>query len=256
MSFLNSPRLMGPKWMGLWPSRCRCWWVLLLAAALGAPALWAVTDAPAPHEQRAVPKSMNAHYLDADVQHWRSIFESSGREVFDRRFQVVAALDLRPGMHVADVGAGTGLYTMLFARAVGESGVVYAVDISPSFIASIEKRARDYHAGNIVGIVNTERSTELPPGSVDLVFLADTYHHFAYPRSMLNSIHTALKPGGVLAILDFRRQPGFSSPWVMGHVRAGREQVVQEVQGAGFEYLDEPLQLRTNYCLRFRKLGD
>jgi ubiquinone/menaquinone biosynthesis C-methylase UbiE len=227
-----------------------------LACALAAPAIWAVTAAPTAQEQRVVPKSMNAHYLDADVQQWRSIFESSGREAFDRRFQVVAALNLRPGMHVADVGAGTGLYTMLFARSVGESGLVYAVDISPSFIASIEKRASEYHADNIVGIVNTERSTELPPGSVDLVFLADTYHHFAYPRSMLHSIHTALKPGGVLAVLDFRRQPGFSSTWVMGHVRAGREQVIEEVQGAGFEYLDEPLQLRTNYFLRFRKLGD
>lgn len=237
-----------------WRRGWRC--AVLMAGVLCAPALWAVTAAPAADEQRVVPKSMNAYYLDADVQQWRSIFESSGREAFDRRFQVVAALDLRPGMHVADVGAGTGLYTMLFARAVGDSGVVYAVDISPSFVDSIEKRAREYHADNIVGIVNTERSTELPPGSVDVAFLADTYHHFAYPRSMLNSIHTALKPGGLLAILDFRRQPGFSSPWVMGHVRAGREQVVEEVQGAGFEYLDEPLQLRTNYLLRFRKLGD
>jgi predicted methyltransferase len=250
------PSVKRPKTLPLWSRRHLWRYVLPLAGALCAPALGAVTAERAADEQRVVPKSMNAYYLDADVQHWRSIFERSGREAFDRRFQVLAALDLRPGMRVADVGAGTGLYTMLFARAVGESGIVYAVDISPSFVDSIEKRAREYHADNIVGIVNTERSSELPPGSVDVVFLADTYHHFAYPRSMLNSIHTALKPGGVLAILDFRRQPGFSSPWVMGHVRAGREQVVEEVQGAGFEYLDEPLQLRTNYFLRFRKLGD
>ncbi len=232
----------------------RCRWIAL-AALLCAPWSFAVVDAPVQDEARAVPRSMNAHYLDADVAQWRSIFESSGREVFDRRFQVVAALGLTPGMRVADVGAGTGLYTMLFARAVGADGVVYAVDISPAFIDAIEARARDYHVDNVVPIVNQERSTELPPGSVDLVFLADTYHHFAYPRSMLSSIHTALKPGGVLAIVDFRRQPGFSSPWVMGHVRAGRDEVIKEVQGAGFVYLDEPLELRTNYFLRFRKLG-
>jgi predicted methyltransferase len=216
----------------------------------------AAVESPRPAERPVVPPSMNAHYLDADVQQWRSIFESSGREVFDRRFQVVSALDLRPGMRVADVGAGTGLYSMLFARAVGSSGKVYAVDISPSFIASIEARAAEFRVNNLVGIVNSERSTELPPGSVDLVFLADTYHHFAYPRSMLRSIHTALVPGGVLAIVDFRRQPGFSSPWVMGHVRASRDEVIEEVQAAGFAYLDEPVKLRTNYFLRFRKLGE
>lgn len=233
---------------------------LLLVGLLCAWQVHAAVGSAAPgdhaREQPVLPPSMNAHYLDADVQQWRSIFESPGREAFDRRFQVVEALGLRPGMRVADVGAGTGFYTMLFARAVGASGKVYAVDISPSFIASIEARAAEYRVDNVVGIVNNDRSTELPPGSVDLVFLADTYHHFAYPRSMLASIHTALMPGGVLAVLDFRRQPGVSSPWVMGHVRAGRAEIIEEVQGAGFEYLDEPLKLRTNYFLRFRKLGD
>jgi predicted methyltransferase len=215
--------------------------------------------AVAPHtpaEPPAVPPSMNAHYLDADVEQWRGIFESPGREVFDRRFEVVQALALREGMRVADVGAGTGLYSMLFARAVGPTGRVYAVDISPTFIASIKARAAEYRVSNIEGIVNSERSTELPPGSVDLVFLADTYHHFSYPRAMLASIHTALVAGGELVVIDFRRVAGFSSPWVMGHVRAGREQVIDEVQGAGFVLVDEPVALRSNYFLRFRKLGD
>lgn len=229
--------------------------ISLLAVLLAAPAA-GVVESPGRAERPVVPPSMNTHYLDADVQQWRSIFESPGREVFDRRFQVVGALDLKPGMRIADVGAGTGLYTMLFARAVGESGRVYAVDISPAFIDSIEERAVAYHVNNVEGIVNSERSTELPPGSVDIVFMADTYHHLAYPRSMLTSIHTALVPGGVLAIIDFRRRPGFSSPWVMGHVRAGRAEVIEEVQASGFEYLDEPLKLHTNYFLRFRKLGD
>jgi SAM-dependent methyltransferase len=229
----------------------RCWLLALLATPAGA-----VVEQPVSAERPVVPPSMNAHYLDADVRQWRSIFESPGRELFDRRFQVVSALGLGPGMHVADVGAGTGLYTMLFARTVGEQGRVYAVDISPAFIGSIEERAAEYHVRNVVGIVNTERSSELPPGSVDIVFMADTYHHLAYPRSMLTSIHTALVPGGVLAIVDFRRQQGFSSPWVMGHVRAGRARVIEEVEAAGFAYLDEPLQLRTNYFLRFRKLGE
>jgi SAM-dependent methyltransferase len=224
--------------------------------ALTALAAQAAVSAPSPTEEPAVPPSMNRHYLDADVPQWRSIFEGSGREVFDQRFRVVEALELEPGMRVADIGAGTGLYTMLFARAVGDQGKVYAVDISPTFVESIEERAAAYRVDNIIGIVNAEHSAELPPGAVDLVFLADTYHHFAYPQSMLRSMHQALVPGGTLAIIDFRRQPGFSSPWVMGHVRAGREQVINEVQRAGFVYVDEPVKLKTNYFLRFRKLGD
>jgi predicted methyltransferase len=237
-------------------SRCNRFRFFGLVLVLAGASANAALPASSPAEEPAVPPSMNRHYLDADVPQWRSIFESSGREVFDQRFQVVEALALEPGMRVADVGAGTGLYTMLFARAVGDTGKVYAVDISPTFVESIKARAEAYRVDNIIGIVNAEHSAELPPGAVDLVFLADTYHHFAYPQSMLRSMHQALVPGGTLAIIDFRRQPGFSSPWIMGHVRAGREQVIDEVQRAGFAYVDEPLDLRTNYFLRFRKLGD
>jgi len=205
-------------------------------------------------EQPAVGPEINAYYQDADPDHWAEIFERSGREVFDRRFQVLAALGVQPGMRIADVGAGTGLYTMLFARAVGPAGRVYAVDISQSFVEAIEVRTKRYHVDNVVPVVNDQRGTRLPPESVDLVFLADTYHHFEYPRAMLASIHQALTPGGVLAIIDFRRLPGVSNPWIMGHVRAGREQVIEEVEAGGFRFEDEPLRLRENYFLRFRRL--
>ena len=206
-------------------------------------------------EAPAVGPDMNAYYYDADPDHWAEIFERSGREVFDRRFQVVEALGIKPGMRIADVGAGTGLYTMLFARAVGPAGRVYAVDISESFVESIAARAAEYHVDNVVPVVNDQQSTTLPPDSVDLVFLADTYHHFEYPRAMLASIHQALVPGGALAIIDFRRLPGVSNPWIMGHVRAGREEVIDEVEAAGFRFEDEPLKLRGNYFLRFRKVS-
>jgi SAM-dependent methyltransferase len=229
--------------------------IALCAALASAPAPGAAESTPGlPAEAPAVGPDMNHYYHGADSAQWRDIFESSGREVFDKRFQIVQALDLTPGMRIADVGAGTGLFTMLFARAVGPVGRVYAVDISESFVKAIEARAAEYHVNNVVPVVNHQKGTTLPPESVDLVFLADTYHHFEYPRSMLASIHQALTPGGVLAIIDFRRIPGASSPWVMGHVRAGREQVIAEVEQAGFRLLDEPLRLRGNYFLRFRKV--
>jgi len=210
--------------------------------------LMALAEAP------VVGPDMNAYYHGADPARWRGTFEREGREVFDRRFEILKALQVQPGMRVADVGAGTGLYTLLFAEAVGPTGRVYAVDISESFVEAIRARAAAEGLANVVPVVNRERSADLPPASVDLVFLADTYHHFEYPGSMLDSIHEALVAEGMLAIIDFRRVPGVSSRWILSHVRAGREQVIAEVEQAGFRLIDEPLKLRGDYFLRFRKV--
>jgi hypothetical protein len=113
------------------------------------------------NEAPAVGPDMNAYYHGADHERWRDIFESDGREVYDRRLAILAALELRPGMRVADVGAGTGLYTMLFADAVGPSGKVYAVDISESFVEAIEARASAAGLDNIVPVLSQETSAEL-----------------------------------------------------------------------------------------------
>jgi predicted methyltransferase len=104
-----------------------------------------------------------------------------------------------------------------------------------------------------VGIVNSQRDVALPPDSVDVIFVADTYHHFEYPQQMLETMHAALRPGGMLFLIDFRRVPGVSTNWIMGHVRAGRTTVIAEVEAAGFNLVDEPLLLRGNYFLRFRR---
>ncbi len=222
-------------------------WLMLLLLLVSATAL--------AEEERVVEPSINAYYHGADAAEWRSIFERRGRELFDRRFQIVHALRLRPGMAVADVGAGTGMFTLLFARAVGPEGQVYAVDVSRSFIDAIMVRMAEVHVEHVTPVVNTQQGIGLPPQSVDLVFLADTYHHLEYPVAMLASIRAALRPGGELAIVDFRRIPGQSTPWIVGHVRADREQVIAEVEAAGFGLFDQPQMLRENYFLRFRRVG-
>jgi SAM-dependent methyltransferase len=199
---------------------------------------------------------LNRYYQGADFQRWSNIFERPGREVFDQRFQIVHALRPYDGMRIADIGAGTGLFTVLFARAVGPQGVVYAIDTSPEFVAGIEARAREYRVANIVPLVNTQQDTLLEPGSIDLAFLSDTYHHLEDPGAMLDSIYRALVRYGALVIVDFHRRPGFSSPWVMGHVRAGMEQVIAEVEGAGFRLVESRNLLRENFFLRFEKRGD
>jgi SAM-dependent methyltransferase len=127
------------------------------------------------------------------------------------------------------------------------------VDISPTFIADIQRRAAEYHVDNIQAIVNDQKDTGLPADSVDLVFLCDTYHHLEYPQSMLASIARALKEDGELILIDFYRIQGVSSPWVMSHVRANKEEVTRELVEAGFELAEELGLLRESYVLRFRK---
>jgi len=219
-----------------------------LLAVLGTAAL----PAPVLAEAGADP-TINAPYQDPEYSQWVEAFERPGREVFDRRRDIVAASGVRPGMTVADIGAGTGLFTRLFAAAVGPKGKVYAVDISRNFVDNVLRTAREQGLGNVEGIVNTQHSTGLPANSVDLVFVCDTYHHFEQPASMLASIHQALRPGGTVAIIDFRRIAGSSSDWVMHHVRAGKQTVIDEVEAAGFRLrADDPL-LRDNYYLRFER---
>jgi ubiquinone/menaquinone biosynthesis C-methylase UbiE len=208
---------------------------------------WVSADEP------SVRPGINAQYEHPDFQRWQAAFEHSGREVYDRRRDIVAAAGVRPGMAVADIGAGTGLFTLLFAAAVGPTGRVQAVDISKVFVDNILRRSRQAGFGNVEGIVGSPRDVSLPPASVDLAFVCDTYHHFEYPRSMLQSIRRALRPGGTLVIVDYRRAPGQASPWILEHVRAGKETVSAEVSAAGFRLVGEPLLLRENYFLKFRK---
>ena len=156
-------------------------------------------------------------------------------------------------MDLADIGAGTGLFTRLFASRVGPEGTVYAVDISETFVRNILRTSTEQGLSNVRGILNTDRDAALPENSIDLAFLSDTYHHFEYPQDMLASIRRALRDGGRLVIVDFRRHPGVSSRWVLGHVRADMNEVIGEVKAAGFKFLEEKPLLDINYFLEFEK---
>ena len=103
-------------------------------------------------------------------------------------------------------------------------------------------------------ILCTEKSVELPEAAIDLAFICDVYHHFEFPQATLATLHKALKPGGEIVLIDFKRIPGESSDFVMGHVRAGQDVFESEVIAAGFEKVGEVKDgLKENYFVRFRK---
>jgi ubiquinone/menaquinone biosynthesis C-methylase UbiE len=213
-----------------------------------------VVTSAAAHAQGARP-GINKPFEQLDWQQSVRMFENPGREIYARREAIVAASGVAPGMTVADIGAGTGLFTRLFAQKVAPTGKVYAVDISRSFIENILRTCREQGITNVEGIVNPRDDASLPESSIDLAFISDTYHHFEYPQRMMASLHRALRPGGRLIIIDFRRIPGYSTPWVMQHVRAGRQTVIREVQAAGFRFREEKPVLRSNYFLEFTRTG-
>jgi predicted methyltransferase len=228
--------------------------LLLSALLLAAACQTRPSPAPAAPEQSVKP-GINTEYLrpDLDPSQWVERFEREGREIYEQRREIVAAARIRPGSVVADIGAGTGLFTPMLAEAAGPRGKVYAVDIVPAFLELIRSRAERAGIKNIETVQGTERSVELPPNSIDLAFICDVYHHFEYPQSSLASIHRALRRGGEIFLIDFHRIPGVSSEWILNHVRAGQETVTAEIEAAGFKKVEELPLLQDNYILRFRK---
>ena len=173
-------------------------------------ALWlaAVKAEESPRKQKPAPYAgeMNKKFADpnADIEQFVKRFESEERDVYAKRQAITRAVGPQRGNAVADIGAGTGLFTQLFAEQVGPEGTVYAVDIGPAFLQYIAERAKQHgHERIVKTVLNTHDSVELPAGSIDVAFLCDTYHHFEQPEKMLASIHRALRPNGRLVIIDF-----------------------------------------------------
>lgn len=194
------------------------------------------------------------YFAQGALKKFTGILEAESREVVQQRHAIVRALDLRPGFKVADIGAGTGLFTLDLARHVGPAGRVFAVDIVPAFLVQIQARAKRSRLDNVVTMLAEERSVALPEDSIDLAFLCDVYHHLEYPDSYLAALRRALKQQGKLVIIDFERVPGVTKPAVLEHVRADRALVISELERAGFRLLEHKKGLlKENYFLVFAR---
>ena len=224
----------------------------LLVLAIAATVLGTIDRALA--QKESVRPGINKPFESPNIDKFKALFELEGRDAFDHRDEILAACQIKPGMSVADIGAGTGLFTRLFSKSVGPDGRVYAVDISDEFVDHIRKLADEEKLTNVTPVLCTPDDVNLPPASVDVAFVCDTYHHFEFPARTLASLHKALKPDGVLILIYFQRIEGKSSAWTLSHVRAGQDVFVQEIVDAGFRQVDEkPDLLDESYFIRFEK---
>lgn len=207
-------------------------------------------------EERLVP-DINVMYRSEDVEPIFNILEAESREIFASRHRLGELVGPPPGAVVADIGAGTGFMSHVFANLVGPEGTVYAVDINPVMMERIAENAENAGLSNIEPILCTDKTVELPDASVDIAFICDVYHHFEFPKNSMTSLWHALKPGGQVVLIDFHRIEGVSRPFIMGHVRAGEEVFTQEILDAGFELVNDHDvdYLSENYVLRFRKVS-
>jgi cyclopropane fatty-acyl-phospholipid synthase-like methyltransferase len=133
--------------------------------------------------------------------------------------QLVELLELKPGMTVADVGAGFGAWTMRFSRWIGPAGRVYATDIGTAQLAALRDAVQREQLTNVTVLEGGAASTNLPALCCDAILIRDAYHHFTQPDEVIRSVAASLKPGGRLAIIDFPPRPNSEVP---SGVRANR----------------------------------
>ena len=128
------------------------------------------------------------------------------REIEENPDLAVSLLGLKPGMAVADIGAGVGYYSLRFAAKVGASGKVYATDLQPGMLRLLRQRLEKEKVHNVEPVLGSETEENLPDQSFDMAVLVDVYHEFSEPRKMLASIRRALRPDGRLVLLEFRKE--------------------------------------------------
>ena len=206
-----TPFLSTPPTSNAGPSRraaLRC--AALAAAALFAPR-WARAQAPRYTPGPASADGIGKRYMGreiAGVMGWQGAawLEREEREREERTDLLVAALDLKPGMVVADIGAGTGFLARRMAGVVGRGGKVLAVDVQPEMVRMLDTLARQSGLAQIVPSLGAEDDVRLPAGSVDLAIMVDVYHELAYPFEVLASIVRSLKPGGRVVFVEYRAE--------------------------------------------------
>lgn len=142
-----------------------------------------------------------AHVMGYQGAAW---LERENREKEERTDILIQSLNLKPGMTVADIGAGTGYFSRKMAMRVGNTGTVYAVDVQPEMVGKLKFAAKSH--ANIKPVLSAETYVMLPANSLDLAIMVDVYHELAYPYEVMQSVLRALKPNGRLVLVEYRAE--------------------------------------------------
>jgi predicted methyltransferase len=210
------------------------------------------------YEYRAAhdPDGIGKFYLGREIAHvmgpggiiW---LERRERETEEKPQLLIDALEIRPGQTIADLGAGSGYYSFRIAPLVGPTGKVLAIDIQPAMLETIEQRASRERIANVAAVRASERDPNLAPDSVDLLFMVDVYHELEYPYEVMTKVRTALKPGGRVALIEYRAEdPKVAIKPVH---KMSERQVRRELEAAGFRHVKTVRTLPLQHLILFEK---
>jgi len=208
---------------------------------LGALTAVLLLQAAATHEEM--------HRLHSDSRAYIASLEDPARAAYQKPDQVVDALALREGEAIADIGSGSGYFALRLAKQIGTSGRVYAVDVSPDMILYMNRAIRDSGVANVVTVLAPEDDPLLRDASIDRFFVCDTWHHIDAREHYLALMKRMLKPGGQVVMIDFQKRELPVGPPVA--MKIAREDLIQQMEDAGFRLVQEHTFLQYQYFLVF-----
>ncbi len=185
-----------------------------------------------------------------DAEKWAKEFDNPERDAWQKPEEVVEALGLTPDASIADIGAGTGYFSVRIAKRVAQ-GKVFAADIEPDMVRYLGERAGREHLANIVPVQTGEDAANLPE-PVDFILVVDTYHHIGNRTQYFAKLLASLRPGGRLVIIDFKADSPNGPP--VQH-RIPPEKVAEELGAAGYALSETRPILPRQYFLVFQKRG-
>lgn len=189
-----------------------------------------------------------AYVMGAAGMSW---LERPEREAEEQPQQVIEALEIKPGQTVADLGAGSGYFSFRMAPKVGSTGKILAVDIQQEMLDVVRKRAQQLKVTNVDTLRSTEADSKLPADSVDLLLMVDVYHELEYPYEVMQSVVKALKPGGRVALVEYRKEDP-RVPIKEVH-KMSEQQVIKEMTAVGLKHLKTVKTLPIQHLVIFGK---
>ena len=192
------------------------------------------------------------HRGPSDINEYIHHLEDSGRDEYQKPDEVIRALDLKPGMIIADIGAGSGYFTRRFSRAIGPTGTVIAVDVEPQMLDYNQQHISDLGSTSRTRfILATPDNPSLPAGQVDLIFFCNVYHHLDDTVPYIEKAKSALAPNGRIAVIDFYHDERSGKLGFSKHHLVPQERVMEDMQTAGFKLVKEHTFLPRQYFLEF-----